>query len=681
MKKYSPIFFLAVLLLAAPLLAQPAREVKWLRVGSLHQYISNIGAEVEIGRTGRETEQIDGLAWPGQFQYQDNLVGKAMWIGTTNFDDPYLKKTVPHKVVCVGPKYQHADLINEIMPVDFRMIGRFAAPTVVVDGVRASDNDLNDVLDSMDENLPADRMVINTLHSSIGLTTTRKIMQFSQENHDNYIVTEYVFKNTGIVDLNGTVTPRTLTDVVIFFAYRYSTGWEAFRLNWAPINNISWGRNTMNQVVGTNPDAAGFEFRAEYSWYGLHSQSLDPVNSWGCPNYTDGRLGAVHYIGNVVLHADKSASDPVDDTSQPRTTKYMGSDTGPTTFDQYNPALMTAKYATMTIGHAAKTHADEVGNGYADIWGTDGGGYSQTQGFGPYTLKPGDSVRIVLAEGVAGLCREKTMEVGQKWFNDAKPFILPDGASSDDRNLYKNSWVKSGEDSIKRTFRRALANFKADFKIPQPPPPPSVFEVNSGGDRIRLSWSATAESAPGFDGYEVYRAVGKPDTTYEKIFSSTGGNRVTTFDDTTAARGVQYYYYVVSKDDGSRNDVHPGVPLRSSKFYTMTNQPAFLRRAAGTSLEEIRVVPNPFHIRARSLQFGNEAPDQIAFYGLPPVCTIKIYNESGDLIDTIEHNDGSGDELWYSTTEFNQIIVSGLYIAYFVTPDGASIYRKFIVIR
>jgi hypothetical protein len=66
---------------------------------------------------------------------------------------------------------------------------------------------------------------------------------------------------------------------------------------------------------------------------------------------------------------------------------------------------------------------------------------------------------------------------------------------------------------------------------------------------------------------------------------------------------------------------------------------------------------------------------------LPAVCTIRIYTERGDLVKTIEHTDGSGDELWDSTTSYRQVIVSGVYIAVFTTPDGKSAMRKFIVIR
>ena len=119
----------------------------------------------------------------------------------------------------------------------------------------------------------------------------------------------------------------------------------------------------------------------------------------------------------------------------------------------------------------------------------------------------------------------------------------------------------------------------------------------------------------------------------------------------------------------------------SSKFYTMTNKPAYLRRPAGAELKEIRVVPNPFHLKSRSIQFGVDAPDRIAFYGLPPECTIRIFTERGDLVDVIEHVDGSGDELWNSMTSSRQMIVSGLYIAHFETPTGEAAIKKFTIVR
>ncbi|HLE55613.1 MAG TPA: hypothetical protein VJB15_00875 [Rhodothermia bacterium] len=653
------------------------REIRWLRVGSLHSWFQNRGAEVELGRTGRATEQQDGLRWPAQFTFQDCLVGKAMWIGTTNFADPIAGQTFPFKVVAAGPRENNLDPIGEIMPYDFKMVGRFLAPTVIVDGDRASANDLNDVVDEVDPTLLADRMIVDRLHSSIGLSISRSVMAFAQQNHDNYFIYDYVFKNTGIVNRSGGTNPQTLTDVVIHFSNRYGTGSQAFKDGWAASNNISWGRNTVNETVGQDPGAPGFEFRAQYSFYGPHSQS--PVDDWGAPDPQTGRMAGVHYVGFGTLHADTSPSDPRDDRSQPFTTQFVGSDSGPVASNQFSAELMARKYGVMSAGHPDQTHAQQVGAGFADRFGTDAGGYMQGHGYGPYMLQPGDSIRIVVVEAVAGLSREKTEEVGKRWFEDAGGFELPDGSTTSDADAYKRAWVQTGRDSLFQTFRRAITNFESGYGIAQAPPPPNVFEINSGGDRVSLSWSANAETWPNFAGYRIYRAVAKPDTFYTMIFETTTRG-VNSFDDVTAQRGFDYYYYIQTIDDGSTNTVSPGTPLASSKFYTMTNRPAFLRRPAGESLDDIRIVPNPFDVRARDLQFAG-APDRIAFFGLPPQCTIRIFTERGDLVHTIEHTDGSGDELWNSLTSSGQVIVSGLYIVHFLTPEGESTYKKFIVIR
>jgi hypothetical protein len=656
-------------------IGQPAQEIRWLRVGNLHSWYSSLGSELEVGRTGQESEQSDGLRWPAQYVWQDNVAAKAMWIGTTNYFDRKLNATVPHKVIAVGTR--QADPVGEMIPVTFKMVGRFRAPTVIVDGEAATDNRLNDVVDEVDENLLADRMIVNVLNTTIGLTVTRRLLAFSQQDHDNYFIYEYVLENTGIVDGQGTLDPKTLTGVVLFFQYRYALGKESFFRGFAPSNNVDWGRNTVNQMVGANPSAPGFEFRAQYSWYGAHSQS--PVNDLGAPYRTvNGRLTSAKTVGTVTLHADRSASDENDDLLQPSTTFMIGNDTGPQTNNQFDPGQMTRKYEVMTKGHMTVTHADQIGDGFADTFGGDAGGYAQGQGYGPYDLAPGQSVRIVLAEAVAGLSYEKSIEVGANWYNNAAPFSLPNGSTTNDADEYKNGWVKTAIDSIYQTFRRAIQNFNSNYTIAQPPSPPSLFQVNSGGDRVQLSWADNAVSSPRFNGYTIYRAIGKPDTQYVEIFSCNRSNVVHEFDDTSARRGFDYYYYIVSKDDGS---AHGGVPLVSSKFYTMTNAPARLRRAASDDFADIRVVPNPYNIRAQALQFGTEQPDQISFFGLPPQCTIKIFTESGELVETIEHTNGSGDESWQSLTSSRQVVVSGLYIAYFQTPDGRSTFRKFIIIR
>jgi hypothetical protein len=681
------------------------QEIKWIWVSSIRQWFSNGGAEIEYGRRGRQflnTDQIDGLRWPAEYPFQDHNVGQSVWIGTTNFTQTVggVPILYPNKVVCSGRLFMYLD--SEIFPAEITLVAQSQRPDVFVDDNRASDLESYDEVDLIDTSIPADRVIVNIYHTPIGITVTRKVYAFTQQYHNNYHIYEYVFKNTGIVDNLGTVIARDLTGVVFHFQYRLANAYEAFRGGWAA-SGSSWGLNTINDAVGQ--DAAHLltapnDFRAVFSYYGPCSGTPGIQEDIGGPNHTNGFLMAgTHFMGSVVLHADRSADDPTDDFSQPTTTQFMGSDRDAQAVDQYNSTLMTQKYGFMTAGHPAQTHAEQVGkdaNGwptrFSNTWGGDPGGYSAAQGFGPYDLDSGDSIRIVLAECFAGINRQLNKEITRKWFTNTGPFILPDGNTTADRNEYKNKWVFTGKDSLFQTFRRALANYNNNYQIPAPPAPPDKFVVSSGGNRISLSWSSSAEG-PGFNGYNLYRAEGRPDTTYDLIFTCTAATNANLFEDRTAKRGFNYYYYIQTKDDGSTNNIETNVPLVSSKFYTMTNLEAFLTRAPSPNLTEIRVVPNPYNIKSKDLQFGQDSPDRLAFYGLPPYCSIKIFTENGDLIQSIDHTDGSGDELWDSLTSSNQLVVSGLYIAYFevsrdtyennklIFKKGDNAFRKFIIIR
>jgi hypothetical protein len=150
---------------------------------------------------------------------------------------------------------------------------------------------------------------------------------------------------------------------------------------------------------------------------------------------------------------------------------------------------------------------------------------------------------------------------------------------------------------------------------------------------------------------------------------------------------VDYYYYISAY--GPPQAGGPGTPagsLESSRYYTQTYDPARLKRPAGTELSKIRIVPNPFVISGTTpsgTSPGVRYPgDRIGFLNIPGNCTIRIYTELGELINTIEHNDGSGDEFWYSVTSSNQIVVSGIYIAVITDNDtGKNQIEKFAVIR
>ena len=667
-----------------------AAELRQIVVSDLHNYYASSGVELE--HAGPKDLQVDGLSFPSFYAYQDIQAAKALWVGCRDYQDPIDGNHYDYKVVGNGPRV--VDEQAAWMPTTFELIGKFNHPSVIVDGVPAGRMDYTDKVDRLDADMPFDRMIYNKVNTSMGLTMTRSVSAFTHSDHSNYFINDYVFKNNGIYDLKGNEHSMTLKDVMIFFQYRWGCSMEAadYELNVVP-RSSKWGRNQMNDSV-LDP------FRAVFSWNGEHSE-LD-WNTLGAPAVdTDGHLASPHFSGLVVLHADKSASEPIDDPGQPSTTMYIGSNASTNSDqEQFNVTLMTKQWEQMTAGHPALTQAEDVvASGVApNDWGTGddaAGGYSSAMGFGPYTLAPGDSIHLVLAEAVGVLSWEKRAEVGYNWWKTTGDYILPGGGSTTDEDFYKEEWVFTGKDSLFKAFNNAKDAYNSSYTISSPPPPPDEFSVLSGGDRIILEWSSSAEIDVHFAAYRLYRAKNEMDSTYYLIYECGAGTAnpiAHYYEDKAAVRGFDYYYYIESVDDG-----HSGKELVSSIFYTLTSTPAYLRRLPGQVLNGIRIVPNPYHIRARTQQYGTQAGaiNRLLFVNLPPKCDIRIYTERGDLIKTIHHVNASGDESWDQISSSSQIIKSGVYIAHIeVTEEaiddrdgsivfrlGDSVVKKFIVVR
>ncbi len=592
-------------------------------------------------------------------------------------------------------------------------------PLVFVDGTEIN-SPYRGEIDELDPTQIPDRIITNVVNTSMGVTMTRRILAFSQQWHDGYFIKEYTFKNTGYVNAtNQQKLNATVKGFRFGFGVRYSVCYEgSFSIgggqsygqhSWVTRRGENYAAHAGDALTEASPIPQWL--RAGYSWAG--QSATNGFDNLGGPYRTgDGRLRAPQFAGIAVLHADKSPADRSDDAAQPNTLGWHAGDTYPSLADMTFGTLPDHKDLYRMLSGVPYRGAGNPSERMDEVWmaknpdpwtvHNDGGGTNLWINFGPYDLAPGDSVTIVLAEGVSGLSREKCYEVGRLWkkaFDDASfkgPFTLPDGSTTQDKDVFKNAWFYTGRDSIMLDFSRAKRNYDLGYRIPQPPLPPPQFAVNSGGDRIALSWVVSpSEGQPGFGGYKVFRATGKTDTTFQEIASV--GPGVASFNDVTAQRGFSYYYYVAAFSDGSANATggpNPAGPLMSSRFYTRTLQPAYLRRQAGTDISSIRIVPNPYNIAAPSLQYPGE-PDKIMFLNIPGHCTIRIYTENGDLIQTIEHENGSGDETWNSITTSRQVIVSGVYIVHFTaTADyndpvtgqlryqkGQTAYEKLVVIR
>lgn len=766
---------------------------KWMSVGSLHNWYSEIGSEIEEGFV---KEQQYGLQWPALYAHQDIQAAKGFWIGAENFTDER-GDIYPHKVVHVGPRVTGA---GEFFPLSFEMTSKFDPPLVLVDLSESIDKNVSN--DFVDPTLFADRVIVNEINTQLGITIKRRIFQFSQEYHDNYIVSEYTFKNTGNVDADTDIELPATTLNGVYFYYQFRLAVCA-NTRYVIGNGTGWGMNTMNDTRGDgvkvdadNPD----NLRFQYVWHGKFPAFTQYDNIGGpiwstainvAAGDTVGRLGASQFAGVVTLHADVSATDHTDDPMQPSTTSWEGSDEPLTSNnDAFNKPKMTQEYTTwMAKGHKSPRHADQVEPaglpGFLSPSGDPAlgtpGGFSFCNGYGPYTLAPGDSVTIVFAEVVSGISQKLATSAGIQF---KRGQLSP---------LQKNTIVFQGRDSLFQSISRAVANFQSGYEIPIPPLPPKIFNVNGLSDKISLTWETYSEMGSDFEGFEIYRAVGKPDSNYYLIH--TAGPSERSFDDFSAVRGLSYYYYIVSVGSESSNTgvgLTPSGKLRSSRYYTQTYTPAILKRPPGNSpipakvigtnsgkfgitagvndklqiaidgndpiivtlvgdslttsqvatqinlafnlniafnelnylrinspsndensiidiqpiandayatlglevgetyrkipedpMSRIRIVPNPYNISASNeLGFGELQANRLAFYDIPGRCNIKIYSELGELINTIEHTDGTGDEYWDSVTSSNQIVVSGIYIAVFENLDtGEKKILKFVIIR
>jgi len=225
-------------------------------------------------------------------------------------------------------------------------------------------------------------MIINEVNTLHGITMKRKILQWSQQFNDNYMIYEYEFINTGNTDFDSEIEipNQTIEGVYFFWQYRYSVTKQTRYV----IGNASgWGINTMNDARGDGSeniakygDVENERFRAQYSWHGYYGSRAVSYDNIGAPIFqpddqgfvaeydTVGRIGAPQFVGVVTLHADKSATDKSDDINQPSTVTTVGSDEdeASSASNAFNESLMAREYAWVERGwtdrHARKIVPD-----------------------------------------------------------------------------------------------------------------------------------------------------------------------------------------------------------------------------------------------------------------------------------------------------------------------------------
>ncbi len=764
------------LFVLTPAVAMSQFTAQWLDIGTFHNTFTESGAQDEVNGSAP-----NGLEWPAILRGSSHFTAAAFWIGTKNWTDSN-GENHPYFVARIGPRTAGADVT---FPIQNRLISKTEDTVVEVDGSTSFDNV---AIVEVDPSIPADRMIHNIHNMYVGITVDRKAYAYVNQAHDDYNIIEYVYTNTGNVDGDEDIElpDQTLKDTYFFWIHRWRGSEQAA---WAVSGGQVWGKFSMIDVVGDGHADYPISFTSQYLWIGIDPETQAEYDRFGGPLFlpgdvfppgdTIGRLSGASFIGRTTIHADNSPTDPTYtrcttatiNTCQPSTMGFMDQDEaltsdGSSHEDYYEWGIRTRENPDRVTGGSTQMYPH-----YADrieptgiFWEPKNdsstgkqGGHAPTTAYGPYDIAPGESIRIVLVEGIGGLSIDASVRIGRAFKlggdnRDSK--LIRYDANGDGRiqtgdfdysirqmdtdgdgmfdtfghgleEMTKNQWVLTARDSLFLITQRGLnlyaaSNGMTTYPIPEAPHAPTNLIVVGRPEKVELTWTNPA-GGPTRTAWRLYRTSRFEDNIYENCFnldsqqfidgsnaSDPGdlsatqqihceydlvadlGPGAASYEDTDLNRGTDYYYYLQAigesqpVDPDGINGTPTGAPLRSSRYLTQTYLPVNLKRspygATGT-VADARIVPNPVNLGSDpTIRFDQE--DRVAFFNIPGNCTIKIYTEIGELVHTIEHNDGSGDELWNLTTASRQLLVSGIYIAVITDEDtGDEAIQKFTVIR
>jgi hypothetical protein len=129
-------------------------------------------------------------------------------------------------------------------------------------------------------------------------------------------------------------------------------------------------------------------------------------------------------------------------------------------------------------------------------------------------------------------------------------------------------------------------------------------------------------------------------------------------------------------------------PFLSSDVFEFTSKsPTIDNEKAKASLDDIKVVPNPYLGSAqweiKNPYSSGRGPRSLHFTHLPAKCTIRIFTVDGELVNTIEHESAidDGTEDWNMLTKDNLAIAYGVYVFHIEAPGIGEKIGKFAVIK
>lgn len=741
-KNLIKIILVLTTVLSVQVLAQ-IKEYKVHNRGMLHETVFNtgdIGRGWMTGEAGNVTN-TPLMEWPSrsktfteglEYSGQHNILGGGMYMAANIKGKPGIENRI--YAFCGGVGASQPEVV----------FGRWSFPLYmekIENYPLLSDGSLNPEYDPYE----AEEIIKAGWATPLGVTVHRTSRAWSYPDYDDMIIYEYELVYNGDTDGNPETIERdsVLTDFMSLFIYgfapsmygyqrhyqdwKYEGGiyrgdqnnfwdadyWLSFNLNLRtlgdetlpfkpepnPENFLEFARTGKKGGGLASPQAPGFSV---LFYDTLKLAVVDPYN----PDRNESEfVSTLRTVENQYFELDDNLN-----VKQPYSNKVSTGNTRSS--KMMTEALNTDKRWSGVYSKGSTTWPIPPNND-TTWWGRAAYPYRQSADagqkhivFGPYTLKHGDTLRYAFAE-VCGYGAEpqKLLEGGQTQVQWAKTpsldtKVVLNGQTMTEHYLtdfgypdYVNSDVKTVTDVALKALRAYTGvepvrdapvwpegnPRKGVYNIPVPPPAPKLSLRNTVDGNVLLEWGTAQEdfSHPYLTGpvskYRIYKSV-----------EGMGPFEVVAEVNVGSYNGDGNYEYI---------DSDPDYKIGESRYYAVTSIDAAGHESGKTNLEkfgknvgsvetlgDVYVVPNPF-ISTSGFTGEGEIENQIGFYGLTGECTIRIFSYSGQLVETIEHNEPTYQTAWFQVTKNGQEIASGIYFYVITTPSGEVSKGKFVVIK
>lgn len=552
--------------------------------------------------------------------------------------------------------------------------------------------------------LPEEQTFTRVL-TNLGVTVTRRSYVWSYPGFRDFIIYDYVFKNTGdiVSVLTEEVVPntqdfqQTLRDIYFVFHSAISVSTKSqinfhSELTAVQAGAFGWKPSSYHDYYHLSDDGT-LAFSTNYNG-GAAPVPWDPEplkdnEAW--KTKFGNELQSPAAFGWLALYADPTGAAP---RTSPKPDvlridvhkggRFQGKDLD---FEFFRATEANKKaYYEFAMTPDLQPQLGNEGNRFNFY----------TYSYGPYTMAPGDSVRIILAE-IAGV-----MDYNEVINGDPNGYFPDSTIAAIERNA---EWARK---AVSWGIGATVDGIPLAADAPEPPPSPGVAVANAsqGSEEavILVTWDDVAETATitdgsgsvfydnsDLDGYRVYRSTdfqytsdteppvlrGAAWTLMADIPKSqfneywdTELNRYK-FEDRTVEFGRRYGYYVSAYNNDPRpwtsanGTVVSDLPTLESGDHNRSQPASAL--AGPVSSFDIYVAPNPFVFGDPDRSFGLNDPYKIEFRNLPERATIRIYTISGDLIRTLKHGPDEignvfGSMAWDQKSDSGLLVAPGLYI-------------------